>query len=61
MKTKFQIAILSRLEHEFFVDVTPAAALAGEDLDIWLFAAEDELFSRLMQERTEALAQGGQK
>lgn len=61
MKTTLQIAILSRLEHEFSVDVTPAAALAGEDLDHWLFSAEDELFSRLMQERTEAPAQGGHK
>ena len=54
-RTNLQIIILSRLEHEFGVDVTPAAGLVGSDLDRWLFEAEDATFNRQMQELWKAI------
>jgi hypothetical protein len=61
MKTNLQIIILSRLENEFGVDVTPAAGLVGDDLDRWLFYAEDAAFNRQMEELRQAMAQGCKK
>ena len=43
--------MLRRLSLEFGVDVAPAEGLTGAALDMWIDAAEDELFLRLMAER----------
>ena len=49
--TEMQTIMLRRLSAEFNVDVTPADGLTGAALDMWIDAAEDELFLRLMAER----------
>ena len=50
-KTSLQALMLRRLSLEFGVDVAPAEGLTGAALDMWIDAAEDELFLRLMAER----------
>ena len=50
-KTSLQTLMLRRLSLEFGVDVAPAEGLTGAALDMWIDAAEDELFLRLMAER----------
>ena len=49
--TELQTIMLRRLSAEFNVDVAPAEGLTGAALDMWIDAAEDELFLRLMAER----------
>ena len=49
--TELQTIMLRRLSAEFNVDVTPADGQTGAALDMWIDAAEDELFLRLMAER----------
>ena len=49
--TELQTIMLRRLSAEFNVDTTPADGLTGAALDMWIDAAEDELFLRLMAER----------
>jgi len=56
-KSTFQVLHLQRLANEFGVDIGPAAALCGPELDAWLRQAEDELLKRLLAEGREALAQ----
>ena len=50
-KTSLQALMLRRLSLEFGVDVAPAEGLTGAALDMWIDAAADELFLRLMAER----------
>lgn len=56
--TKFQDLHLQRLANEFGIDIGPAAALFGPELDAWLRQVEDELLERLLAERREVSAQG---
>lgn len=52
-RTPFQALMLTRLNHEFGVDTSPAAALTGALLDQWIYRAEDHLADRLMTEYKE--------
>ena len=50
-KTSLQTLMLRRLSLEFGVDVAPAEGLTGAALDMWIDAADEALFLRLMAER----------
>ena len=51
MTPEVQHIMLERLRLAFRVDTSPADGLTGAALDMWIDAAEDELFLRLMAER----------
>lgn len=52
MRTEGEMQItLARLRDEFGVDVAPALALHGQELEAWLEQAEDDLFKRLLADR----------
>lgn len=44
--TGYQSIMLLRLEREFNVDTSPAAALTGAALDAWIDTAGEALFER---------------
>ena len=43
---EYQATMLMRLKKDFGVDTAPAAALAGQALTDWIYAAEDEVFKK---------------